>query len=111
MASQVSLPSIGASCRQGGSLHARLRTGRGRYLLRGDGLKEVWIGQAIDRLLVLHRGFGNLLIAMLVKRLVGERRVLHPFRKVRRRHHMDIEVHVREPVAAEMRREAAKRSR
>src|SRR3981189_2494985 len=74
MASQVSLPSIGEP-RQCSTNHARRRARGRRYLLRRDRLEQVRIGQAVDGLLVLHRRLGDLLIAVLVKRLVGLRAI------------------------------------
>src|SRR3981189_3240542 len=84
MAAQVSLPSIEGLHLRRSAFHARLRSRRRRYLLGCDRSKQVRIGQAVDRRLVLHRGLGDLLIALLVKRLVGVRGVLRPFRKLLR---------------------------
>src|ERR1700737_957871 len=81
MAAQVSLPSIG-NPRQCSAYYARRRSRRRRQFLGDDRFVEVWIGKAINRRRVLYRGLGDLLIAALVKCLVGTCGVLRPFRKL-----------------------------
>src|ERR1700687_4897022 len=107
MASPLSLPSIGKSPRlQRCPFHARLRARRRRYLLGRDRSKQLRIGQTVNLRLVLDRRLGDLLIALLIKRPRGVRGVLNPFRKLLRRYDVDVEMHVRESIAAELRRQA-----
>src|ERR1700730_12002986 len=107
MPAHVSLPSVGTP-RQCSAYSARRRSRRRRQFLGDDRFVEVWIGKAVNRRRVLYRGLGDLLIAALVKCLVGTCGVLRPFRKLLRWYDVDVEVHVGESVAAEMRRQALK---
>src|ERR1700682_4125809 len=109
MASQVTLPSIGAPRGQSGSLHARLHPWRRRQFLRDNRCEDVRISQAVNLRLVLHRRLGDLEIAPLVKRLSSVRGVLSPFCKLLWRYDVNVEMHVSESVAAELRRQALKR--
>src|SRR3979409_2561623 len=109
IASQLSLPSIGGLRLQRSTFDARLGSRRRRQFLRDDRCENIRIGQAVNRRCVLHRRLGNLLIALRIKRLLGVRGVLRPFRKLLCRYDVNVEMHVRESVAAELGRQALQR--
>src|SRR5262249_12102622 len=101
MADQVSLPNIAGS-----DVRCFLRTWPGLYLLGRDRMEQQRIVQPEDDLLLWHRLFQELPVALFVQHAIASHGVGGEARKIRLGDDMDVEQHVGKAVAGEMRRQA-----
>src|SRR3974390_2882837 len=104
MADQLSLPNISAPS-PGGDFAARstgnLRSGTWRERLRGDGAEQPRVHAAIGEVRHLAALLRKAGVGRLVERRAGAADAVRPGGELGRRHAVHLELHVREPVAAE----------
>src|ERR1700704_1938920 len=106
MAPQLSLPSIGRSALRPGRVGRQSRSGTRGDPLGGNRIEQFGIIEPVARLGLVDRLFGQLPVAFRVEHLGATRGACRPVLELRLRYDANVEQHVREAVAAEMRRQA-----
>src|SRR3954451_9618983 len=106
IADQSSLPSIMASTVRPACFGCELRPRSRRNVLGRDQVEQSGIIEPVGRPALLDALLHQLLVAVLIEDGIALRRGRHPIRKGERRDHVDVEHHVRKPVAGKMRRQS-----